>query len=166
MLIGVVSDNHRLIDPALPSVLAGVEEIWHAGDLVTSEILPALKAIAPVRVVRGNNDLSRDLPEQDVFEREGWRILLRHIVGPPGKVEREARETIAREKPDVLVMGHSHKPLAESAGGVIYLNPGSCGPRRFSLPRTAARLQITRDKLVFTVVDLDSRKTVLERQFP
>src|SRR6185312_4802248 len=98
MLVGVVSDNHRLIDPALPELLAGVEEIWHAGDLVTADILSTLQKIAPVRVVRGNNDISpelRQLPAQDVFERDDLRILLRHIVGPPGRVEREARQAIA-----------------------------------------------------------------------
>ena len=168
MLIGIVSDNHRLIDPALAAVLAGVQEIWHAGDLVTFDILPVLKRWAPVVAVRGNNDLSpelRDLPDEQVVTREGHRVLLRHIVGPPAHVDRSARQSIARVRPALVVMGHSHRPLAEASEGVVYLNPGSCGPRRFSLPRAAARLELTSTSARFAVVDLESRRPILEREF-
>ncbi len=146
MRIGVVSDNHRLIDPALGGILAGVDEIWHAGDLVTGDILPALKRIAPVVAVRGNNDVVdevAELPDEHLIVREGVRILIRHIVGLPPRLDREARKSIERQRPAIVVMGHSHQPAATQEGGILYLNPGSCGPRRFSLPRAAARLELT-----------------------
>lgn len=168
MRIGVVADNHRLIDPALAPLLTGVDEIWHAGDLVTPEILAALRSLAPVIAVRGNNDVSKELrtlPENELLEREGWRILLRHIVGKPGRVDREARDVIARFEPHVAVMGHSHMPQAEQSDGPIFLNPGSCGPRRFSLPRTAAVMELDASTLRFVVTDLDSNEVVLDRSF-
>jgi putative phosphoesterase len=168
MLVGVVSDSHRVIDPALPGLLRGVDEIWHAGDLVTPDILDALRSIAPVVAVRGNNDVAavvRDLPAERSLLREGHRILLRHIVGPPGRVETAARRSILRESPAIVVMGHSHQPLAEKAGEVVYLNPGSCGPRRFSLPRTAATLRLTRGEAHFVITDLLTQKPIQEARF-
>jgi putative phosphoesterase len=167
MLIGVISDNHRLIDPALPDVLRGVAEIWHAGDLVSPEILAAMERIAPVVAVRGNNDVApgvRALPEERTIVRDGIRVLIRHIVGLPPRVERTARDAIVQAAPHIVVMGHSHRPASEMHDGVLYLNPGSCGPRRFSLPRTAARLQLDAGDASVTVVDLDSGQE-LERRF-
>lgn len=168
MLIGVLSDNHRLVDPALPELFHGVSEIWHAGDLVSPEILDTLQTIAPVRAVRGNNDVApvvRDLPEDAVLVREEHRVLLRHIVGTPGHVEAAARRVISCERPDIVVMGHSHKPLAERAGEIVYLNPGSCGPRRFSLPRAAATLRLTPDAALFVVTDLVTLRPLHEARF-
>jgi hypothetical protein len=166
VLIGVISDNHGLIDPELLAVLAGVEEIWHAGDFVTPDILPVLKQIAPVFAVRGNNDHAaalHDLPEELLLERQGHRVLLRHIVGRPPKIEPAARKAVQRERATIVVMGHSHRPDATFHGGVLYLNPGSCGPRRFSLPRTAARLELGRNAVTFTVVNLDTREAMAHR---
>lgn len=168
MRIGLVSDNHRLIDPALPDVLRGVDEIWHAGDLVTPDILPALRALAPVLAVRGNNDVGpafAALPEELHFEREGVPVLLRHIVGRPERLDRAARRSIEAHRPRLVVMGHSHRPLAQEHEGTIFLNPGSCGPRRFSLSRTAATLDLTRGEARVVIADLDSREVLLERSF-
>ncbi len=159
MRVGVVADNHGFVDRALATMLRGMDEIWHAGDLVTADILDALRMTAPVHAVRGNNDIQgavRALPEELLLERLGVRVLLRHIVGPPGKVDALAGLSISRLSPHVVIMGHSHKPLAVAAGGVVYLNPGSCGPRRFSLPRTAATLELTQTQVRFRVVDLDT----------
>jgi putative phosphoesterase len=168
MRIGVLADNHRLIDPALPALLAGVDEIWHAGDMVTPDILGVLGSLAPVQAVRGNNDVGpafADLPEELILERSGVRVLIRHIVGPAARIDREARASIARQTPQVVVMGHSHRPRVEIAAGVVYLNPGSCGPRRFSLPRSAGILELTPSSLRFTVIDLDGGHALIDTSF-
>ena len=125
-----------------------------------------LRSIAPVMAVRGNNDTDaslRDLPEVYLIEAEEHRVLIRHIVGLPPKLDPGARASIRKVTPDIVVMGHSHKPVAKLEGGILFLNPGSCGPRRFSLPRTAARLDLTPGQAIFTVVDLDSGQTTVER---
>jgi putative phosphoesterase len=168
MRVGVVADNHRLIDPALAPLLRGVDEIWHAGDLVAPDIIDALRALAPVRVVRGNNDVTgvlRELPEQLLLEREGTRVLLRHIVGKPHRLDREALKSVTALRPDVVVMGHTHVPMAEASDGRVFLNPGSCGPRRFSLPRSAAVMDLEPSRLRFVVTDLDSGSELLDRTF-
>lgn len=168
MRLGLVADNHALVDPALASVLAGVDEILHAGDLVTPEILQQLRAVAPIRAVRGNNDLGPafdELPEELRLERAGLRLLVRHIVGRPERLEAVARRSIAEFRPHVVVAGHSHQPLAERSGGIVFVNPGSCGPRRFLLPRCAGTLEIAADSIAVRIVDLDDGSVRIERSF-
>lgn len=168
MRIGIVSDNHALVDPALPSLLAGVDRIVHAGDLVTRDILPSLASIAPVEAVRGNNDVGPAfdyLPLERVLELDGVRILVRHVVGRPGRLDADAKRSITRAAPRIVIAGHSHRVLAEESDGVVYLNPGSCGPRRFRLPRTAGILDLSVDSIRFLAADLDTRGVVLDRRF-
>jgi uncharacterized protein len=138
--LGLVADLHARFDPLLPRVLSGVERILLAGDTVDEALLGRLAAIAPVEAVRGNNDKSPGLLGLSEFlevEAAGTRILVVH----DRKDVRLPRE-LARRRPDILVVGHSHVPLLRREGGLLVVNPGSAGPKRFRLPRTAGVLTL------------------------
>jgi len=132
MRVGVISDTHGLLRPAALKALAGVDHILHAGDVGDAEILSALEEIAPLTAIRGNIDRSGPcaaLPATEIVELDGVTFYLLHDV-------HELDLDPATAGISVVVSGHSHKPLIEERRGVIYLNPGSAGPRRFSLPVT------------------------------
>jgi uncharacterized protein len=132
MLIGVISDTHGLLRPEAVAALAGVEHILHAGDVGDVAILDALRKIAPVTAIRGNVDVSggcAELPSTDVVELEGRLFYLVHSVH-----DLDINPAVAGVA--VVVSGHSHKALVEMKNGVLFFNPGSAGPRRFSLPVT------------------------------
>jgi uncharacterized protein len=140
----VVADLHGRFDPLLPEVLAGVSGILAAGDLVDEALLGRLAALAPTSAVRGNNDTSPgflQLPEFLLVEAASFRLLIAH-----DRRDRRLAREIARHQPDVLVVGHSHRPLVERVGSLLVVNPGSCGPKRFSLPRTAGTLTLARGR--------------------
>ncbi len=141
VLLGLVADLHGRFDPRLPAVLAGVETILVAGDTVDESLLARLEQIAPVLAVRGNNDRSpglRRLPEFLTWEAGGHLLLMTH----DGRDRRLARE-LQRAEADILVVGHSHVPLSRREGGLWTINPGSAGPKRFRLPRTAGTLRLS-----------------------
>ena len=138
MIIGVVSDTHGLLRPEVVPALTGVEHILHLGDVGDFAILSALEKVAPVTAIRGNVDRTGKcgkLPETEVVLFEGHYLYMLHDV-----------QTIhldpAAAKFSVVLYGHSHKPDIRLHKGVIYFNPGSCGPRRFSLPVTIGKLTI------------------------
>lgn len=134
--IGVISDTHGLVRPEALVALAGSELIVHAGDIGSSAVLEALAAIAPVVAVRGNNDRdawARSIPETRVVEVAGARLFLLHDV-------KQLVVDPSAEGFDAVIAGHSHRPLVERRDGVLFLNPGSAGPRRFKLPVSVARL--------------------------
>jgi putative phosphoesterase len=132
MLIGVISDTHGLMRPEALAVLRGVEHILHAGDVGDVAILDALREIAPVTAIRGNVDTTgtcAELPATDVVELGGQLFYLVHSVHDLDINPKAAGVAM-------VVSGHSHKPKVEVKDGVVYFNPGSAGPRRFSLPIT------------------------------
>jgi hypothetical protein len=132
MRVGVISDTHGLLRPAALKALAGVDHILHAGDVGDPEILSALEEIAPLTAIRGNIDRSGPcaaLPATEIVELDRVTFYLLHDV-------HELDLDPATAGISVVVSGHSHKPLIEERRGVIYLNPGSAGPRRFTLPVT------------------------------
>lgn len=136
MKIGVVSDTHGLLRPQVLPALAGVDHILHLGDVGSSTILKTLAEIAPVHAVRGNVDNSGPcsrLPETDVLLFEGHYIYLLHNIG-------ELHLDPAAAKFSAVLYGHSHRSSIEHRKGVLYFNPGSCGPRRFDLPVTIGML--------------------------
>lgn len=148
--IGVISDTHGLLRPEALAALQGVDHIVHAGDVGKPEILPALRAIAPVSVVRGNVDVgpwASPLPETAATAVGGTRIYVLHDLAAL------AIDPVA-EGIDVVIYGHSHRPTIERRGRVLYLNPGSAGPRRFSLPVTVALLTVDRGRLEAVIVPL------------
>lgn len=158
MRIGLVSDTHGLVDPKLPEVLEGAELVLHAGDIVRPEILALLAEIAPVKAVRGNNDEGlpafAHLPESALVRVGPLTLLLVHDVGARGRPSALARALLARHRPELVVHGHSHRPGVARAGGALFVNPGSAGPRRFSLPRTAATLEVRGRKVRVSFFDL------------
>jgi uncharacterized protein len=141
--IGLLSDTHGLVDPKLLELFAGCDAILHAGDIVKPAILSSLRGIAPVTAVRGNNDeepsLAR-LPETALVPVGPLTALVVHDLGAPERPKPPARALIARRHPQIVIHGHSHRPRTAIVRGAVFVNPGSAGPRRFSLPRTAAHL--------------------------
>jgi putative phosphoesterase len=151
-MIGVISDTHGLLRPEAVQALKGSDLIIHAGDVGDPRILDELRVIAPVVAVRGNidtGDWAMKLPEYEVVEREGVSIYVLHDVN-----QLDLDPVAAGLQ--AVVSGHSHKPAIRTVNGVLYLNPGSAGPRRFKLPVTVARLHIIRGKLAAEHVDLQA----------
>jgi uncharacterized protein len=134
--LGILSDTHGLLRPGVFEALEGVDHIFHAGDVGTPDILTALEAVAPVTAVFGNTD-GFDLRQRtsEVARRtlEGVEVVLTHghLFGraPTPEVLRRAYPAA-----DLVIFGHTHRPLLEEVDGCWFVNPGSCGPRRFDLP--------------------------------
>ena len=136
MRIGLISDTHNLLRPEVLAYLRGSDHILHAGDICGDAVLQELARIAPLTAVRGNNDhggWAERLQEREHVRLGGVTILVVHDLAD------------LRRAPDtggavVVVTGHSHKPVVEERNGVLYVNPGSAGPRRFKLPISAGEL--------------------------
>ncbi len=140
MKLGVISDTHNYLDPQIQNLFDGVEHILHGGDIGQPHLLAELQQIAPVSAVGGNtDDPGFRYPLTKVIELGGYKFLLHHIV-KPHELEDSLGERIAREKPHVVVFGHTHKPYSEKLDGVLYFNPGYAGKTRFAMPRTVAIL--------------------------
>jgi len=139
MTIGVISDTHGLLRPEAIEALAGVDRILHAGDVGDPGILDRLRAIAPITAIRGNVDVRgvcASLPATEVVELAGRLFYLVHSLDDLD-VDPVAAGISA------VVTGHSHRVKVEQRAGVLYLNPGSAGPRRFDLPVTLAKVSVT-----------------------
>jgi hypothetical protein len=138
--VGVISDTHNYLDPLIPHLFAGVDHILHGGDIGMPAIILALEQIAPVTAVAGNtDDPGFHYPQTDRVELAGRKFLVHHIVNPQSLTD-PVRTRIARERPDVVVFGHTHKPFSESIGGTRFFNPGYAGKSRFGLERSVAIL--------------------------
>lgn len=145
--IGLISDTHGLLRPEAVRALAGVRHIIHAGDIGGPAILNELRKIAPVHAVRGNNDKgpwAAEIPMYLALELEGVSIHVLHDVKEIDLLRRQCLPTDpAAAASAVVVSGHSHKPTVSERDGVTFVNPGSAGPRRFTLPITVGYLDIT-----------------------
>jgi len=139
MKIGVISDTHGWLDPKFFELFAGVGHILHAGDIGPDAVIVELETIAPVTAVIGNTDSSSTFRLTEAVTLGGRKFLVHHIVNPYALKE-ELQLRVARERPDVVVFGHTHKAFCETIGGVLYFNPGSAGKPRFGRGRTAAIL--------------------------
>jgi putative phosphoesterase len=150
MLVGVISDTHGLLRPEALVALAEAEHILHAGDVGDPAILEALREIAPVTAIRGNVDAHGDcaeLPATEMVELAGRFFYLVHSVHDLD-IKPEAAGVA------MVVSGHSHKPSIEERHGVMYLNPGSAGPRRFKLPVTVALVAVGEGGVSARIVDI------------
>jgi uncharacterized protein len=149
--IGVISDTHGLLRPQAVAALAGVDHILHAGDIGELQILEELRKIAPITAIRGNVDKAayfRFLPETDAVELGGKLFYLIHSVKDLD-LEPEAAGIAA------VISGHSHKPLTEWRNGVLFFNPGSAGPRRFSLPVSVGVIKVQDERIAAKTVMLE-----------
>jgi len=148
--IGVISDTHGLLRPAAAEALRGAELIVHAGDVGSPEVLAGLRQIAPLKAVRGNVDRDRwcdDLPSTEVVAAGGALLYVLHDVG-------QLHLDPAAAGFGVVIFGHSHQPAIVCKNGVLFLNPGSAGPRRFRYPVSIARLRIEADGPRAEIVEL------------
>jgi uncharacterized protein len=148
--VGVISDTHGHLYREVREALSGVDHIIHAGDIGASQVLAELRAIAPVTAVRGNcdyDDWALSLPVRADVELGGTRIVVGHVGWQVQEWAEAANRAAAAggagaDRLDAVVFGHSHQSHLERREGMLYLNPGSAGPRRFNRPRSVARLVI------------------------
>ena len=139
MKIGVISDTHGFLDPRVEKIFAGVEHILHAGDIGDAVIELELKFIAPVTVVQGNVDIGLPFKLTEVVTLAEKKFLLHHIVNPWAWSE-TVGQRIAKESPDVVVFGHTHKKFCETVKGVLFFNPGYAGKPKLGAERSVAIL--------------------------
>lgn len=147
--VGVISDTHGLLRPEAVRALRGSQLIVHAGDVGAPDVLEGLRAIAPVVAVRGNNDRgawARALRERELFDIARQRLLVLHDLKKLGATPTGV---------SVVITGHSHKPSIAEHGRVVFVNPGSAGPRRFTLPISIARVSVGRGRVRARIVVLD-----------
>ncbi len=151
ILIGVISDTHGLLRPEAVDALRGCEHIIHAGDVGAPEILDRLGEIAPVTAIRGNVDTgtwARRLPETEVVELAGVSMYVLHDLAKLDLKPEAAGFS-------VVISGHTHVAKQETKRGVLYLNPGSAGPRRFKLAVSVARVRVGGGKIEAEIVTFD-----------
>jgi uncharacterized protein len=149
--IGVIADTHGLVRAEAAGALQGVDLIIHAGDVGEPEVLTTLRAIAPVVAVRGNVDRgvwARTLPFVETVELDPGRVFVVHDLN-----DLDLEPAVAGVR--AVISGHSHRPSVETQAGILYLNPGSAGPRRFELPVTVALLDLQGEALQARIVSLD-----------
>ncbi|KIF83198.1 metallophosphoesterase family protein [Noviherbaspirillum autotrophicum] len=149
--IGLISDTHGLLRPEARVALRNVDRIIHAGDICNAEVLAALADIAPLTAVRGNNDRgawAQAVPERALIEIDGMKLYVLHDLH-----ELDIDPKAAGVK--AVITGHSHRPLSKMENGVLYVNPGSAGPRRFRLPISLGFLEIEGGQLRARLQTLD-----------
>ncbi|UVJ43494.1 metallophosphatase family protein [Pseudomonas sp. LS1212] len=150
MKIGLISDTHGLLRPQAVAALQGCDHIIHAGDIGKPEILTALRQLAPLTVVYGNIDRDRDwaqhLRKVEIVKLKDFALLVTH--------ERKDVPEPLPQGVQVVVTGHSHKPCIHKKDGVLYINPGSAGPRRFKLPISMGYVTCTAGKVSGQLIDL------------
>jgi uncharacterized protein len=150
MILGLISDTHGLLRPSALRALTGADLIIHAGDVGEPKILRALKAIAPIVIVRGNVDTAEwadALPATAVANAGPTKIYVLHDV-------KELNPKLMPSGTAIVVSGHSHKPGRVERNNILYINPGSAGPRRFNLPITVARLNLDKKPWVVEFIDV------------
>ena len=147
MRIGVISDTHNFLDPKVSQILAGVDHILHGGDIGMPWVILELQSIAPVTAVLGNTDEpGLRFRETEVVELEKGKFLVHHIVNPLDLTD-SLRRRIARERPNVVVFGHTHKPFWQEIDGILYFNPGYAGKSRFGMERSVAILHCDKNQI-------------------
>ena len=141
MKIGVISDTHGFLDPRIEKIFDGVDHILHAGDVGYASIILELRLIASVTVVLGNTDSDLDYRLTETIELAQKKFLVHHIVNPWALSDNVAT-LVAKQRPDAVVFGHTHKKFAETVNGVFFFNPGYAGKPRFGTERSVAILQV------------------------
>jgi hypothetical protein len=145
--IGLLSDTHGYLDPRLFDLFSEVDEIWHAGDIGSENVLCDLESFKMCRAVYGNIDgweIRAQVPEHQRFECEGLRVWMTHIGGYPGRYAPSIRQQLLQDPPDLFISGHSHilKVMNDKKLGLLHMNPGAAGKNGFHKVRTALRFTI------------------------
>ena len=152
-MLGLISDTHGLIRPGVHAALTGVELILHAGDVGGSAILDELRLIAPVKAVLGNTDPPGEpgLAEEIVLEVGGLRVHVSHghEVGSPTPAK-----LAVRYDADVVVYGHTHRPLVTQHDGRLFVNPGAAGAKRFNISPSVGKLTVANGKAEIEIIDI------------
>ena len=162
--IGLISDTHGFLDEAVFKHFEQCDEIWHAGDIGTIEVLDHLKSFKPVRAVFGNIDgyvIRAELPETMEFEVEGLKVLMTHIGGYPNKYESRARRLIEFYRPGLFICGHSHilRVIYDKKFNLLAMNPGASGLHGFHKVKTMLRFSISEGKVHDAeVIELGSKR--------
>lgn len=154
--IGIISDTHGLLRPEAVAALHGSDLIIHAGDIGKESVLDTLRQIASVFAVRGNNDhgdWAEKIPASGYVKAGGVSLYVLHNLN-------ELDQPLSADTCAAVIAGHSHRALVHEREGVLFINPGSAGPRRFHLPVTVARLQIRSGELLATIIELETGKTI------
>ena len=151
--IGLMSDTHSFLDPKIYTYFADVDEIWHAGDVGSIEVIDELRKFKPLRGVYGNIDdyvIRKEFPEFERFKCEDVEVLITHIGGrPPGKYSKPALEEITKKSPKLFICGHSHILLVkmDPKFNMLCMNPGACGVKGFHEIKTLLRFSISGDRI-------------------
>lgn len=150
--IGLLSDTHSYLDPKIYEYFKDVDEIWHAGDIGSMEIIDELRKFKPLRAVYGNIDdhlIRREVPEFNRFTIEKVDVLITHIAGKPQKYSKPAFEELQKKAPKLFICGHSHILLVQmdKRFNMLWMNPGACGIKGFHKVKTILRFQINGEKI-------------------
>lgn len=150
--IGLLSDTHGYVDPKIYDYFKEVDEVWHAGDIGSMEVLDELRKFKPLRVVWGNIDdhhIRKETAEFARFWVEDIEVLMTHIGGKPGKYSKPAFEELEKRSPKIFVCGHSHILLVQmdKRYNMLWMNPGACGYKGFHQVKTLLRFNIDGDKI-------------------
>jgi putative phosphoesterase len=155
VLIGVISDTHGKLDAQVLDLFAGVSRIIHAGDIGNEELIWELEKIAPVIAVRGNNDANTMcFPNERMAVIKDRTFYVRHQFATVENLSAAQQRIIEQRMPDVVIFGHSHKAYTGEWRGTLLFNPGSAGPKRFSLPRSVGLLEISGEQLTSRIIEL------------
>lgn len=150
--IGLLSDTHSFLDPKVMEHFKDVDEVWHAGDIGSLDVLDDLKKFKPLRIVYGNideNSIRKETVETEIFTVEKMKIVMTHIAGRSGRYAKGIPELLTKEKPHIFVCGHSHILLVQKVKrfDTMWLNPGACGLKGFHSVRTLLRFTIDKDRI-------------------
>lgn len=163
-LIGLISDTHSYLDPAVFEHFKDCDEIWHIGDIGDRTVLDQLKDFKPVKAVFGNietQELRHELPEDLIFEIEGLKVFMTHIGNLPGKYFARIKKNIKFHQPNLFICGHSHilRVIKDPVNnGMVYINPGAAGKHGFHQMRTLMRMKIEQSKITnLEVIELGKR---------
>lgn len=161
--IGLLSDTHGHLDAKIYEYFKDVDEIWHAGDIGTLEVLDQLKKFKPTRAVFGNIDdhqIRRETKEIEIFDCEKVKVMMTHIAGKPGKYYPKIYPELQKNKPKLFICGHSHILLVkmDQMMNMLWMNPGACGIKGFHSVKTLLRFDIDQDKIQnLEVIELGKR---------
>lgn len=161
--IGLLSDTHGYLDPKIFEYFKDVDEVWHAGDVGSVDVIDELRKFKPTRGVFGNidaTDVRQEFPEHLRFKCEDIEVLITHIAGKPGKYAKPAYELLQEKAPKLFICGHSHILLVKFDPNydMLWMNPGACGYKGFHQVKTILRFSITKDRIHdLEIIELGNR---------